>query len=67
MILRNRQILLGVLLLSLVLAAGCETAKGFATGFATGVASTTTGAAKDATGIWQGFLRMDSWMRENLW
>ncbi|MFH1457693.1 MAG: hypothetical protein ABIG31_00800 [Candidatus Omnitrophota bacterium] len=67
MILRNRQILLGVLLLSLVLGAGCETTKGFATGVATGVASTATGAAKDATEIWQGFLRIDSWMRENLW
>ncbi len=67
MMLRNRQVLLGVLWLSLILVAGCETTKGFTTGVASGVTSTASGVAKDATGLWQGLLRADSWMRENLW
>jgi predicted small secreted protein len=63
MILRTRWLVLWVLFLSLTLAAGCETAKGFTTG----VSSTAEGAAKDAASIWQGILQIDTWIRQNLW
>jgi hypothetical protein len=63
MILPARRIVLWALLLSLCLAAGCQTSAGFANG----VASATEGMTKDAAGIWQGILRIDNWIKENLW
>ncbi|KPK98509.1 MAG: hypothetical protein AMJ95_03860 [Omnitrophica WOR_2 bacterium SM23_72] len=67
MMLRNRQLLLGVLLLGLILVAGCETTRGFATGVDSTTEGVTEGVIKDAEGIWPAIVRLDNWIRKNLW
>lgn len=62
------------LFLSVILISGCETAKGAAGGVAStvgvaaeGLANTAEGAAKDSLSLWQGILRVDDWIKKNLW
>ncbi|MBL7081475.1 MAG: hypothetical protein ISS44_02775 [Candidatus Omnitrophica bacterium] len=61
-----RASILLVLLLVLFLS-GCETTKGAVMGGGAVVISTGQGIAKDSTNFWQAALRLDDWMRENLW
>jgi len=63
MILRARCIVLWALFLSFILTAGCQTSKGVASG----LSSVGQGAAKDAANLWQGILKIDHWIRDNLW
>jgi hypothetical protein len=46
---------------------GCATAKGVATGVAAGMGETTKGVVLDAQSLWQGILKLDSWIKKNLW
>ncbi|MFH0762346.1 MAG: hypothetical protein V1925_00450 [Candidatus Omnitrophota bacterium] len=58
---------IGVLLIGAVLISGCETAAGAAKG----IAYTAEGAGKDTVNIVGGtggvLMKLDNWMRENLW
>jgi len=56
-----------LVLFSAVLAAGCQTAKGVAVGMGTTLAGTAEGAAKDSVSLWQAILKLDDWMKKNMW
>jgi predicted small secreted protein len=47
----------------LLFAAGCETAKGYASG----VCSTAEGVGKDSTNAFSGLMAADEWFKKNLW
>lgn len=62
------------LFLGVILIAGCETTKGATKGVAgtvgaltVGLADTASGAAKDSVSLWQGILKLDEWIKKNLW
>jgi hypothetical protein len=63
MAIKARLLLAAVLLSGAVLMAGCSTAKGVAVG----VGSTAEGIAEDAQNFWQGAVKLDDWMKKNLW
>jgi hypothetical protein len=56
-----------ILISSVSLIGGCETAAGVTKGVAYGVAYTAEGAAKDTVNLWQAIIKADKWMQENLW
>jgi predicted small secreted protein len=56
MVINKKMFVWPVLLLALILVAGCQTIKGAGTGAA-------EGAKKD----WQALEKADAWMRKNLW
>lgn len=64
---RKRSVVAGVLLVSVLFLVGCNTAKGAATGVAYGVGSTAEGVAKDAKGVGSAIVKLDNWIKKNLW
>ena len=46
-----------------ILISGCETT----TGAARGIDDTSEGAAKEVVTPWDAIMKLDSWIRENLW
>lgn len=67
---RNKVGIVIIFLVFVILAAGCETAKGLgkgAAGIACGVGSTVEGVGKDSYNFWKFIQAADSWMKENLW
>lgn len=65
---RGKKALLLVFLLSAgILLGGCNTVAGTAEGVAKGVASTAEGVGKDTVGLYGAIMKLDSWIRENLW
>ena len=64
---KNTVLIVIFLLVVSVWLGGCATAKGVATGMATGMSETAKGAAEDAKGLWQGILKLDAWIKKNLW
>lgn len=67
MTLRNGQVIWGVLFLSLILAAGCETSKAVAGGTARAGTGVAEGVSKDAEVFWQKVMQLDTWIKDNLW
>jgi predicted small secreted protein len=65
--LKARLLLAAVLVWASVLITGCNTASGFATGVAATTAGATAGAAEDVKGFWDGLVKVDDWIRNNLW
>jgi hypothetical protein len=65
--LKLKPALLAIILLSTILVSGCETTKGVAGGLGTTVLGTAQGVAKDTNILWQAALKIDNWIRENLW
>lgn len=59
----GRAVLFTAFLAILLLAGGCETAKGFASG----IASTAEGAGKDTYNAWNFLKSASSWVDNNLW
>ena len=51
----------------IVIASGCETAKGLTKGFGYTVADTGRGMVKDASNFWQAIFKADEWIKKNLW
>ncbi len=64
---KKKGILFWVLFLGIMFLGGCQTAKGVAVGIGTTVQGTAQGAAKDSASLWQGILKLDAWMKDNLW
>ncbi len=56
-----------ILLVFVILAAGCETAKGAGKGIAYGVGAAAKGVAKDSHDFWNFIQSTDSWIKNNLW
>jgi len=56
-----------VLLGTLLMLGGCETAIGAGKGFAGGVASTAEGVGKDTCNLFGAIQSADAWIRKNLW
>lgn len=62
--LRNKKaVLFAVLFLCSIFISGCETAAGAAKG----IAYTAEGAGKDTVGLCGAIMKLDNWIRENLW
>ena len=51
----------------IILVSGCETAKGLTKGVAYTIADTGRGVAKDSCNFWQGIIKAEEWIKENLW
>lgn len=60
-------ILLYLLVCFIILLSGCETTKGIAHSVGYAVDSTAKGVTKDAKDFWSAILKVDSWMKEELW
>jgi predicted small secreted protein len=52
-----------ILLFFVVSLAGCQTAKGAATG----VGLTAQGAGQDTCSLWGALVKLDNWMKKNMW
>lgn len=70
----KRSIAFFILSIFLILTAGCETSKGVAKGMGytmqglgSTMAYTAKGATKDTKNLWHTILKLDNWMKENLW
>jgi predicted small secreted protein len=59
----GKAVLFAVVVAAGLLAAGCETVKGFASG----VGSTLEGAGKDGYNLWNFIKHADAWVDKNLW
>ncbi len=65
--LNKKRILCWALFFGIMFLGGCETTKGLVEGIGTTAQGAAKGAAKDTAGIWQGILKADNWIKENLW
>ena len=56
-----------VLLLVIFILCGCATVKGLGEGIGKTSQGLIQGISQDSKNFWQALLKVDNWMRENLW
>ena len=56
-----------VLLLVIFILCGCATAKGLGEGLGSTISKTSQGVVEDSKNFWQALLKIDNWIKENLW